>query len=100
VCVCVVTASRAIGDRMLKNQGVTTHTHTMNLRSCIQRQWRITPADLFLVLASDGLWYVPLCASLRVGQRVRCMGVDVAHRDVLSNQEVAQYVCSVGEPEV
>jgi hypothetical protein len=92
VCVCVVTASRAIGDRMLKNQGVTAEPEV--------RQWRITPADLFLVLASDGLWYVPLCASLRVGQRVRCMGVDVAHRDVLSNQEVAQYVCSVGEPEV
>jgi hypothetical protein len=50
-------AGRAIGDRILKPQGVTAEPEI--------RQWRITPADQYLVLASDGLWY-DMCTRQRV----------------------------------
>ncbi len=53
---CVFT--RAIGDRMLKGQGVIAEPEV--------RQWRITPADMYLVIASDGLWCVRLCVVVPV----------------------------------
>lgn len=53
---------------MLKNQGVTAEPEI--------KPWRVTPADMFIVLASDGLW------------------------DVLTNEDVGHYVCSIPDPEV
>lgn len=64
----VLAVSRAIGDRILKTQGVTAEPEI--------RQCRITPADKFIVLASDGLW------------------------DVLSNEEVATYACQTNNPKI
>ena len=49
---CPLARRRAIGDRILKTQGVTAEPEI--------RQCRVTPADKFLVLASDGLWCVAM----------------------------------------
>lgn len=62
----ILAVSRAIGDRMLKPY-VTAEPEL--------RQWRVTPADLYLVMASDGLW------------------------DVMSNDEVATIVSSMPDPQ-
>ena len=84
---------------MLKNQGVTAEPEI--------RQWRVTPADMYIVLASDGLWCVLPRANLpHVSRAVfnsficahgSCVRV---HRDVLSNNDVGQYVSTMSDPEV
>jgi serine/threonine protein phosphatase PrpC len=43
-----LTVSRALGDHFLKNQGVISEPSV--------EAHEITPEDLFLVIASDGLW--------------------------------------------
>ena len=85
----------AIGDRILKSQGVIAEPEI--------RQWKISPADRYLVLASDGLWYGPMYPprlALRVAvtaalTRPEPAGyVPLVNRDVLSNEEVAHYACA------